>query len=105
MLSASVRLKLQDIASRISEHEEVSFEEMTFAQKWADHHHTAAEILRKARRRAALPKPPEGSLDEFMQILDIGNVDPSDDLIGPQDPEDLLNWFRRKPTDDWRQRD
>ena len=105
MLSASVRLKLQDIASRISEHEEVSFEEMTFIQKWADHHQSAAEILRKARRRANCPKMEEGSLDEFMMIMDLGDPDPSNHLIGPQDPEDLLDWFRRDRTDDWRQRD
>ena len=105
MLSANARLKLQDIASRIAEHEEVSFEEMTYIQKCADHHHTAAEILRKARRRALLPKTEEGSLDEFMQIMDLGDPNPDNHLIGPQDPEDLLNWFRRRPTDDWRQRD
>jgi len=105
MLSAAVRLKLQDIASRIAEQEEVTFEEMTFAQKWADHHHTAAEILRKARRRAASPKMEEGSLDEFMMIMDLGDPDPSNHLIGPQHPEDLLNWFRRDRPDDWRQHD
>lgn len=105
MLSAAVRLKLQDIASRIAEQEEVTFEEMTFAQKWADHHHTAAEILRKARRRAASPKMEEGSLDEFMMIMDLGDPDPSNHLIGPQDPDDLLNWFLRDRPDDWRQHD
>jgi hypothetical protein len=51
MLSATVRLKLQDIASRISDHEEVSLEEMVLIQKWADHNHTAAEILNRARNR------------------------------------------------------
>jgi hypothetical protein len=105
MLSASVRLRLQDIANRIAEHEEVSFEEMTYAQKWANHHQSAAEILRKARRRANCPKPPKGSLDEFLIDMDLGDPDPSNHLIGPQDPEDLVNWFRRDFTEDWRQRD
>ena len=105
MLSAAVRLKLQNIASRIAEHEEVSFEEMQWATKWSDHNHSAAEIIRKARRRAMLPKMEEGSLDEFMMIMDLGDPDPSNHLQGPQDPEDLFNWFRRDRPDDWRQRD
>jgi len=105
MLSTQTRLRLQDIASRIADHEEVSFEEMTFIQKFADHNTSAAEILRKARRKAMLGKESEGSLGHFLADMDLGYEDPSDHLIGPQDPEDLLNWFRRKRTDDWRQRD
>lgn len=105
MLSTQTRLKLQDIASRIAEHEQVSFEEMTFIQKHADHNTSAAEILRKARRKAMLGKESKGSLDHFLADMDLGYEDPSDHLTGPQDPEDLLNWFQQKKRDDWRQRD
>ncbi len=105
MLSTKTRLMLQDIANRIATHEPVSFEEMMLIQKHADHNTSAAEILRKARRKSMLGKESEGSLDHFLADLDIGNEDPSDHLIGPQDPEDLLDWFRRKKPDDWRQRD
>lgn len=105
MLSTATRLKLQDIADRIASHEVVSFEEMTFIQKHADHNTSAAEILRKARRKSMLGKGSEGSLDSFLADMDIGYEDPSDHLSGPQDPEDLLNWFKRNKKDDWRQRD
>jgi hypothetical protein len=105
MLSTATRLRLQEIADRISSHEPVSFEEMMLIQKHADHNTSAAEILRKARRKAMLGKESEGSLDSFLADMDLGFEDPSDHLTGPQDPEDLLNWFKRKPTDDWRRRD
>ena len=52
-----------------------------------------------------LGKESEGSLDSFLADMDIGYEDPSDHLSGPQDPEDLLNWFKRNKSDDWRQRD
>ena len=105
MLSTATRLKLQNIADRIASREVVSFEEMTFIQKHADHNTSAAEILRKARRKSMLGKESEGSLDGFLADMDIGYEDPSDHLSGPQDPEDLLNWFKRNKSDDWRQRD
>jgi len=105
MLSTATRLKLQDIADRIASHEPVSFEEMQWATKWSQHNHAASEIIGKARRRAALPKSLEGGIDEFMCDMNLGEPDPSDHLIGPQSPEDLYNWFRKKRSDDWRQRD
>jgi len=95
MLSNEARLRLNDIASRIAEQEEVSFEEMVFIEKWASHNASAAEILRKARRRAALGKIEEGSLDAFMCDMDLGDPDPSNHLIGPQDPITLAEWFMR----------
>lgn len=105
MLSTETRLRLADICSRIVEGDEVSFEEMTWAQKWADHNRVAERMLRQARRVAAQGKPERGSLDELLNDLDLGDPDPSSHLIGPQDPIDLANWFSRKSRDDWRQRD
>jgi hypothetical protein len=105
MLSTQTRLRLEDIAARIAGGLNVTFEEMQWAQKWADHHTSAAAILRKARRRAINGEPAEGSMDELIEGLDIGFEDPSDHLIGPQNPEDLYNWFKRDRPDDWRQTD
>jgi len=106
MLSTSTRLKLEDIAARIAGGLDVSFSEMQWAQKWAEHNRSAAAILRKARRRAINGEPVEGSIDELMDGLDIGFVDPSDHLTGPQNPVDLANWFKRDDGDsDWRQHD
>jgi len=105
MLSSQTRLRLEDIAARIQGGLNVSFEEMQWAQKWADHNKSAEAILRKARRIAIQGEAPEGSLDELMQAMDIGDPDPSNHLIGPQDPTTLAEWFKQDKSDDWRQRD
>ena len=105
MLSTSTRLRLEDIAARIAGGLNVTFEEMQWAQKWSEHNRSAAAILRKARRRAINGEPAEGSLDELMEGLDIGDPDPSNHLMGPQNPVDLANWFKRDDSDDWRQHD
>jgi len=105
MLSTDTRLKLEDIAARIAGGLDVSLSEMQWAQKWSDHNRSAAAILRKARRRAINGEPAEGSIDELMDGLDIGDPDPSNHLIGPQNPIDLANWFKRDDSEDWRQHD
>ena len=106
MLSTQTRLRLEDIAARIAGGLNVTFEEMQWAQKWADHNGSAAAIMRKARRRAINGEPEQGSIDELMDGLDLGFPDPSDHLIGPQNPVDLANWFKRDAGDsDWRQHD
>lgn len=95
MLSTETRLRLEAISARIANHQEVSLEEMTFIQKWADHNRHAAKILNQARRESIQGKPEPGSLDEFLNDLDLGDPDPSNHLIGPQDPIDLARWFTR----------
>ena len=105
MLSPDTRLKLESICTRIENHEEVSFEEMTFIQKWSDHNRIANRMLNQARRVAAMGKPESGSLDELLNDLDLGDPDPSNWLQGPQNPVDLGLWFTRDERDDWRQRD
>lgn len=99
MLSTKTRLRLEDIAARIAGGLDVSFEEMTWAQKWADHHTSAARILNQARRKAIQGEPIPGSLDEFLNDLDLGDPDPQNHLIGPQDPIDLARWFTK--TENW----
>ena len=105
MLSTQTRLRLEDIAARIAGGLNVTLAEMQWATKWAEHNRSAAAILRKARRRAINGEPEEGSLDELMEGLDIGDPDPSNHLTGPQNPVDLANWFKRDDSDDWRQHD
>jgi len=102
MLSTETRLRLEVIAKKIQNHEDVSFEEMQWAQKWADHNRSAASIMSKARRIAIQGEGAEGSMDKFLQDLDIGDPDPSNHLIGPQDPETLARWFKAPP---WMRRD
>ena len=105
MLSTQTRLRLEDIAARIAGGVSVSFEEMQWAQKWAGHNRSAAEILRRARRRAINGEPAEGSLDQLIDGMDLGDPDPSNHLLGPQNPVDLANWFHRDDATDWKQRD
>lgn len=105
MLSTQTRLRLEAIAEKIKQGQSVSFEEMQWAQKWADHNRSAAKILSQARRVAIQGEPTPGSLDEFLNDLDFGDPDPSNHLIGPQDPETLGEWFKQNKRDDWRQRD
>ena len=45
----------------------------------------------------------EGSLDEFMQIMDLGNPDPSTHLDSSMSVDDLYNFF--KNDDDSMRRD
>jgi hypothetical protein len=105
MLSTKVRLRLEDIAARIVAGIDVSFDEMTWAQKWADHNRSAADILKQARRRAISGFPAQNTIDGLIDRLNLGDPDPSNHLIGPQDPSDLANWFTQNKTDDWRQHD
>jgi hypothetical protein len=105
MLSTATRLRLEDIAARIAGGLNVTFEEMTWATKWSQHNRSAAEILRRARRRAINGVPEKGTIDEIIDVFDLGDPDPSTHLLGPQDPEDLANWFKQDKTEDWRQHD
>jgi hypothetical protein len=99
MLSTQTRLRLEDIAARIAGKLEVSFEEMTWAQKWADHNRSAARIINQARREAIQGKATPGSMDEFLNDLDLGDPDPQNHLIGPQDPTSLARWFTK--SENW----
>ena len=94
MLSTNVRLRLEGIAQKIMNSEEVSLEDMIFAEKWSNANRSAAEIISKARRIAIQGKGKEGSLDEFMQIMDLGNPDPSSHLNSNMDVDDLYNFFK-----------
>jgi hypothetical protein len=105
MLSTQTRLRLEDIAARIAGGLNVSLEEMQWATKWGEHNRSAAEILRRARRRAINGDPEKGSLDELLDGMDLGDPDPSNHLIGPQSPVDLAEWFRQNKENDWRQHD
>lgn len=105
MLSTETRLRLENICHRIENHEEVTLDEMVWASKWASHNRAASRMLNQARRVAASGKPESGSLDELMNDLDIGDPDPANHLIGPQNPVDLANWFMRNDDDTWRQHD
>ena len=105
MLSTQYRLRLEFICNRIANHEEVQLEDMIWAEKLAKANRSAATILRQARRRAANPDMQEGSLDDFMNALDLGDPDPSNHRTGFNGADDIIDFFTGDKPDDWRQRD
>ena len=105
MLSTQYRLRLEFICQRIVNGEEVKLEDMIWAEKLAKANRSAASMMRNARRKAMNPDMQEGSLDDFMNQLDLGDPDPSNHKTGFKSADEIVDWFRRDETDDWRQRD
>ena len=105
MLSTEYRLRLEFICSRIANGEEVKLSDMIWADKLGKANRSAGEMLRKARRKANNPNMAEGSLDSFMNAMDIGDPDLNNHRTGFDGPEDIVQWFSQEKTDDWLQRD
>lgn len=105
MLSTQYRLRLEFICTRIANKEEVQLSDMIWAEKLAKANRSAATILRQARRKAANPDMKEGSLDDFMNIMDLGDPDPSNHKSRFNGADDITDWFKQDRSDDWRQRD
>ena len=76
MLSSKYRLRLEFICKRIADREEVQLDDMIWADKLAKANRSAGEMLRKARRVANNPDMQEGSLDHFLNQMDLGDPDP-----------------------------
>jgi hypothetical protein len=108
MLSTAYRLKLEGICEKIANHQEVSLEDMIWAEKLAKVNRSAATILRQARRKAENPDMQEGDLDDFLNQLDIGGLgNERFGISGFDSVDDIVDFFsegRDKP-EDWRQRD
>jgi len=108
MLSTQYRLRLEFICSKIVQHEEVSLEDMIWAEKLAKVNRTAGTMLRQARRKAENPEMQNGDLDDFLNQLDIGGT--GNERFGIrrfETVDDIVDFFgegRDKP-EDWRQRD
>lgn len=105
MLSTQYRLRLEFICSRIVKGEEVQLDDMIWAEKLAKANRSAAEMLRKARRVASNPDMVDGSLDDFMNKMDLGDPDPSNHKTGFSSADEIVEWFKQDKSDDWRQRD
>jgi len=105
MLSTQYRLRLEAICEKIVAQESVGLEDMIWAEKLAKANTSAREILKKARGRAANPDMVEGSLDDFMNIMGIGDPDPSNHRTSFGSADEIVDWFNEDRPDDWRQRD
>ena len=76
---------------------------MVWAQKLAKANTTANEMLKKARRQSSQDIQ-EGSIDDFLNRMGLGDPDPSNHKKG-LDCDDITEWFHRDKPQDWRQRD
>ena len=106
MLSTQYRLRLESICEKIARREEVSLEDMIWAEKLAKANRTAGTILRQARRTAENPDMVEGSMDDFLNQLDIGGL--GHERFGKRgfrNTDDMVDWWTEEKPDDWRQRD
>ena len=107
MLSTQYRLRLEEICNKIVLGEEVSLEDMIWAEKLAKANRSAGTMLRQARRRAENPDMQEGDLDDFMNQLDLGGL--GHERFGKRgfdSVDELADWFKRDDDEtDWRQRD
>jgi len=104
MLSTQYRLRLEGICKKISNNEEVNLEDMIWAEKLAKSYTSARDWLNKARRQAA-GDIQEGSMDDFMNRMGLGDPDPSNHSTGFKSADEIVDWFQRDKPDDWRQRD
>lgn len=98
MLSTNTRLRVEFICERIAHSASVELADMAWIQKLADRYPVVDSKLRQARRFAIQGEADPDGMDSFCQAMDIGEPDPSDHLVGPQDPVTLAEWFcnRRK---------
>ena len=104
MLSTKYRLRLEFICKCIANNEEVKLEDMVWAQKLAKANTSAHEMLKKARRQSS-QNIEEGSMDDFLNSMGLGDPDPSNHKTGFTSADDVLEWFQQDKPDDWRTRD
>ena len=98
MLSTKYRLRLEGICKSIAAGQEVTLEEMIWANKLAKANTSARGMMSQARRLAT---DKDGSC---LKYLDIG--DPKSNKSGFNGADDIADWFNNdKKSDDWRQRD
>ncbi len=107
MLSTQYRLRLEDICRKIVLGESVELSDMIWAEKLAKANRSASTMLRQARRKAENPDMVDGSMDDFLNQLDIGGM--GHERFGRRgfdNPDELHDWFKRDDDEtDWRTRD
>ena len=100
MLSTQYRLRLEGICKSIAARQEVSLDDMIWANKLAKANTSARGMLSQARRLAT------DDDSTFLKHLDIGDSVPRKHIRGFSGADDIADWFRNdKRSDDWRQRD
>ncbi len=107
MLSTQYRLRLEGICRKIVLGETVELSDMIWAEKLAKANRSAATMMRQARRKAENPDMIDGSMDDFLNQLDLGGM--GHERFGRRgfdNPDELHDWFKRDDDEtDWRTRD
>ena len=104
MLSTQYRLRLEFICKCIVAGEEVKLSDMIWANKLAKANTSANEMMKKARRQAS-QNIQEGSTDDFLNRMGLGDPDPFNHKTGFDSAKDIKDWFQQDKPKDWRQRD
>ena len=104
MLSTKYRLRLEFICKKIANKEEVQLDDMIWVEKLAKAHTLARDWLKQARRQAS-QNIEEGSTDDFLNRMGLGDPDPSNHKTGFSSADDIKDWFKQDKPKDWRQRD
>ena len=99
MLSTAYRLRLEGICKSIAAKQEVSLDDMIWAEKLSKRNTSARGMLSQARRLTT------DTDSTFLKYLDIGDSDPRKHRRGFSGADDIADWFKNKKSDDWRQRD
>ena len=99
MLSTAYRLRLEGICKSIAAKQEVSLDDMIWAEKLSKRNTSARGMLSSARRLVT------DDDSTFLKYLDIGDSDPRKHRRGFSRADDIADWFKNKKSDDWRQRD
>jgi hypothetical protein len=87
MLSTDTRLRLQEIARKIENKQEVTLNEMIWAEKWAKANRSAYSILR------ITGETHPDSLDGLIEAMDLGFENPTSHQVGPMSPDELADFF------------
>ena len=100
MLSTAYRLRLEGICRAIAANQEVSLDDMIWAEKLSKRNTSARGMISSARRLAT------DKDTTFLKYLDIGDSDSRKHKKGFGGADDIADWFHNdKKSDDWRQRD
>lgn len=102
MLSTKIRLKVEFLCSRIEEGTPVSLEDMVWLSKWAASNRSVHDMVARARRRAVTGTPQEGSLDDLLDGLNLGEPDPSAHITGESSVDQIADFFKAPK---WMRRD
>ena len=95
MLSTSIRIRIQEILTRLAKGNEVTLEETIYINKYASRNQNVSAWLRKAsnlQRKKNIPNP----IDELLNGLDLCSPDPQS-TFNP-DHDDLGEWFSGAPS-------